>query len=403
MIDPAVMLARATNFLKYLEDVPAEAYEGRGITICGGGIKYFTCAWVCIKMLRQLGCDLPVEIWYLGPDEFSDEMKSLVAPLGVTCIDAHEVRNQHPVRTLNGWELKPYSIIHSRFKEVISIDADNVPVKNPEFLFETGEYKRTGCIFWPDYGRLSEERSIWSICDIPYRDEPEFESGQIFVDKERCWKALNLTMHYNEYSDFYYNYVHGDKETFHMAFRKVGHEYSMPSRGIRNLNDKVMCQHDFDGERVFQHRNLAKWSLYGENIRIAGFKFEEDCLRHLEELRSKWSGKLPNQPRFSPEYEVYSLSASELASYMSENTFVYERVGHDKRLITFQADGRIGKGSGGCEVFWDIVEAGDHYHLEISSEKELTCRVQMETKDLWRGFWTINEKMPVRISKTSRV
>ena len=39
---------------------------------------------------------------------------------------------------------------------------------------------------------------------MPYRDEPEFESGQIVLDKKRCFSALSLAMWFNEYSDFWY-------------------------------------------------------------------------------------------------------------------------------------------------------------------------------------------------------
>jgi hypothetical protein len=128
---------------------------------------------------------------------------------------------------------------------------------------------------------------------VPYRDEPEFESGQILVNKQRCWRALQLTMHMNEHSDFYYNYVYGDKETFHMAWSMLGQKYAMVPFPIKPL-DATMCQHDFEGRRVFQHRNLAKWTLKGTNPRIKGFEMEEECLGFLEELGRQWQ---PNSPR----------------------------------------------------------------------------------------------------------
>jgi hypothetical protein len=34
---------------------PPSNLRGRGIVIPGGGEKYFVCAWVCIRMLRDLG------------------------------------------------------------------------------------------------------------------------------------------------------------------------------------------------------------------------------------------------------------------------------------------------------------------------------------------------------------
>ena len=106
-------------------------------------------------------------------------MRALLAPFGVRCVDGLEVRERHPVRTLHGWEMKCYALLHCAFAEVLLLDADNVPVVNPAFLFHEPEYHRTGAVFWPDFGRLGPERSIWPITGIPYRDEPEFESGPL--------------------------------------------------------------------------------------------------------------------------------------------------------------------------------------------------------------------------------
>ena len=46
----------------------------------------------------------------------------------------------------------------------------------------------------------------------------------------------------------------------------------------------TMCQHDFEGRRLFQHRNMLKWKVYGENKRVSGFEFEDECSRLLNEL-----------------------------------------------------------------------------------------------------------------------
>src|SRR5262245_64363976 len=51
---------------------PEKRFSGRGIVICGGGETYFACAWVCIGMLRRLGCVLPIELWYRGRAEMKD-------------------------------------------------------------------------------------------------------------------------------------------------------------------------------------------------------------------------------------------------------------------------------------------------------------------------------------------
>lgn len=266
---------------------PTSRFNGRGIVIPGGGLKYFPCAWVCINMLRHiLNCDLPIELWYLGEAELNEHMVGWMEELQVNCINAMDLLETFPVRKLKGWELKPYAIIHSQFEEVIFLDADNVPLIDPAALFDQTAYQQTGAIFWPDFGRLGPERAIWKICDVIYQDEPEFETGQMILHKKKVWPALQLTMHYNEHSEFYYRYINGDKDTFHMAWRKLNLAYSMPDFPLRPLTD-TMCQHDFEGNIIFQHRNMDKWNMFGQNKRIEGFVHEATCFGFLETLRRK--------------------------------------------------------------------------------------------------------------------
>ncbi|MDB5358562.1 MAG: ADP-heptose:LPS heptosyltransferase-like protein [Phycisphaerales bacterium] len=277
----------ADDFVSGIGGYPADRYRERGIVICGGGEKYLPCAWVLIQMLRHLKCQLPIELWLLRDSEISRKLRLRLEQKDVRCVNAAEVRRHYPVRHLGGWEIKPYSILYSSFEQALYLDADNVPIVDPTFLFDTEPFKRTGAVFWPDYGRLGRDRAIWRICWVKYRDEPEFESGQILVDKRRCWKSLNLTMHLNEHSDFYYRHFHGDKESFHMAWHMLDQEYAMVPHPIHSLPG-TMCQHDFEGRRIFQHRNGAKWSINGSNRRIEGFEKEELCLRFIRRLTRHW-------------------------------------------------------------------------------------------------------------------
>jgi hypothetical protein len=380
---------------RLIQIIPAYpgGFAGRGIVLAAGGFRYFAGCWVCIKMLRRLGCSLPVQVWHLGTKEMDESMKALVSALGVECVDAFEVRKAHPARILNGWELKPYAILHSRFKEVLFLDADNVPVLNPGYLFDAPQFKETGAVFWPDYGRLAPDRRIWEICGVEYRDEPEFESGQILVDKERCWKALRLCMWYNEHSDLFYHHVHGDKETFHMAFRKLGQPYSMPATPIEPL-DATMCQHDFGGRRVFQHRNCDKWDLFARNKRIAGFLYEAECFDYLSELRQVWDGRI-GVPRFDA--AVAAPGIRRVAKELVGARFDYRRVGHDQRPMGFLDHGLIGEGSAGCEVYWNLESKNGKVVLQIFSEDLLTCELSAGEDGIWRGRWTRFEQMPVEL------
>ncbi len=388
-----VMTARtaADDFLGTdLRPYPPNRFEGRGIIVPGGGPRYLPSAWVCINMLRKLGCTLPIQLWHLGPNECDDNIRRLLSPLGVECVDAHAVAKKHPLRSLNGWELKPFAMLHSSFKEVMLLDADNVPVIDPTFLFDAAEYAGTGAIFWPDYGRLRPDRPIWELAGVPYCDEPEFETGQVVVNKERCWNALQLTMWYNEHSDFFYRFIHGDKETFHMAWRKLDQPYAMPTTPIEPLA-YTMCQHDFMGRRVFQHRNLDKWSFFGRNKTVGGFLFEKECLDLLEMLRQRWTGRL--------DFDLNSKTAEEreMAEQIIGGAFRYRRIGYDERYMTFKRNGLVADGAAACEMFWNVKSENGRAVLEVLSEKELTCRLRLNGNGVWRGQWEHHERMAVEL------
>ena len=369
-----------------------DSMHGRGIVICAGAGRLFANAWVCLRMLRRAGCDLPIQFWHLGESEMDERMRQLVAEYNVECVDAEQVRELFPARILNGWELKPYAIVHSPFRQVILLDADNVPLCNPEFLLDTPQFQEHGAIFWPDFGRLEQSRTIWHVCDVDYRDEPEFESGQLVVDKERCWAALNLTMHYNEHSDFYYLHVHGDKETFHLAFHRVGKSYAMPSRGIDAL-DATMCQHDFEGRRIFQHRNMDKWHYNGSNRRIRGFIDEDACRQFLADLRDRWNGRIlwNDSPTTFEDFIIKRVAG---------NLFDYVRVGVDSREVELRADRTIGRGSERMERAWTVLTVGGQISLVLHGEDSPTCRLVLKDGK-WHGRWYRFERMPIILAPVS--
>jgi hypothetical protein len=391
---------------------PGGRFSGAGIVILAGGPRYYTNAWVCLTILRRvLGCRLPIQVWHLGPDEMSPRMIELLQRFDVECVDALEVRRRHPSPVLRGWECKPYAILHSSFQEVILLDADNAPLIDPAVLLSWPEYRATGAVFWPDIRSLGREHPIWEICRVPYRDEPEFETGQIVLDKERCWKALHLALHLNEQSDFYYRHVRGDKETFHMAWRMVEQPYGMPphrpeqvtgliSSGDANYAD-VLYQHDFDGQRVFQHRTGAKWTAWGENFRVPGFRHHAACLEALQELRQCWDGRVDLA-------HVLARAPASEAELLRSRYFLYRRTGSDARVLTLLPGGRIGggRGRGHWERTWRVerVEGEqDRAALVIEGQTGVTCSLTRGADGVWRGRWLRYEQMPVELIPLTQV
>jgi len=328
--------------------IPANL-AGRGILICAGNPRLFTCAWVLIHQLREvLRCSLPIQVWYAGPRDLDERMLALFHGIeGLQAVDATRISGYERIQSHHGWALKPFAILHSSFREVLLLDADNLAVVNPDFLFDEQNYVQTGAIFWPDLNPVSQESPIWEVTRVPYREEPAFESGQILIDKSRCWKALALTMYLNENAQFYYRIIHGDKDTFHFAWHMTGQAYAMPAQRpdvlhvtpTPELKDPgpILLQSDFGGRVIFQHRNWPKWTAYGKNPSFPGALYEPECNRFLSRLEALWDGKM-TKPALPPR-ETYAQSPA------GTRWFHYILVGIGDRPMEFLPDGNIGHGA----------------------------------------------------------
>lgn len=255
----------------YSKGIPTypETFKGKGIVICGGGITYYTCAWIAIKMLRKKKCTLPIELWYIGK-ELNIELIAELKKLNVRCVNSLDFDNNN----FNGYALKPFSIIYSSFEEVIFLDADNICLKNIENLFEMNEYKETGAIFWPDYWKTAPDNPMWEIMGVNYTDMPEQESGQMVINKKTCWKPLNLCLYLNQRKNIYYKFIHGDKDTFRFSWLALNKKFFMVKSkpdtcgfidDEENFIGFTMLQYSLTNEPLFLHRNLIKWDVTQNN------------------------------------------------------------------------------------------------------------------------------------------
>ncbi len=233
--------------------------------MCAGGVTYLTCAWVNISMLRKSGCTLPIEVWYSGM-ELNDEAIERLKELNVAC------RNCKDYSELNitGYMMKPFAILNSGFREVLLLDADNNCVTDPTFLFNSAEYRENNAVFWPDFGTTDRESPIWKITGTDDYESIEQESGQILINKEVCWKELNLCGHFSLQREDYYKMLWGDKDTFRFSWMAMGTPFYMiptpvglcgfnrPGTGFVGVS---LVQHDFIGNILFLHRSFHKWDV----------------------------------------------------------------------------------------------------------------------------------------------
>ncbi len=381
----------ATAFADSLKPGRHAYPEERGIVIAGGGLKYFPGVWVCVNLIRHFGCQLPIQLWYLGDGECDPYMRRLLKPFGVECVDARKLEKEYPCRILCGWELKPYSALHCPFEQVLFLDADNGPVRDVTYLFDTPQFKEYGAIFWPDYACWTLKADVWRIFgmeELAAKADREvaFESGQFMVDKTRCWRELRMALWYAEHSDFVFRVVYGDKECFHLAWRKLGTEYAMPPYPP-GWNVHTIVQYDFEGKIVFQHRCQDKWRL-GGNRRNTSLANEDYCFNLIADLRKRWDGVLWHNPDPTPEEQ-------RVIDELTGRRFLYRRVGYDERPMRLEPAGKVGEGAAECERRWDVNIDDGRTILTLGRLDRPTCHLQRNGDGIWTGQWLEHERMPI--------
>lgn len=288
----------ATELIQNIPDNP-QRFEGRGIVVVGGG-KYFPSAYVTIRVLRHVNCQLPIQLWHLD-GEVSPEQLRLLSAYDVECVDADVVRSRQRYRFIDGhwwkgWQLKPYAIMNCPFEEVLMLDADCYPVRDPSVVFEWGEYRQHGAVFWPDIESsliLLREADVNVFGVSAFEDRPT-ESGQLLINKRQCWRELNLALHYNARADFTYNILWGDKDTYPIAWRRLGTPYARMHPVSRGTPHGILHFDQF-GDVLFQHRCTAKFTLDEtafdstpgqlESESVTEFALEGFCQSALENLR----------------------------------------------------------------------------------------------------------------------
>lgn len=176
---------------------------GRGIVLTAGNdqVAYLLTQ---IPILRQLGCNLPIEVMYVGDTDLNRDSRQDLEDLdGVITRDIGAMVN--PVGwDIASWAAKPFAILLSSFREAIFIDADSFFFVNPEVMFDYPEYVKTGALFFRDRLIMPESKKSWLQSILPqpvsknvkqsrlWKGESghQQESGVMVVDKYRHFMAM---------------------------------------------------------------------------------------------------------------------------------------------------------------------------------------------------------------------
>ena len=178
--------------VRHIPPYPEDLFSGRGVVTLAGG-KFSEYAATALGMLREVGSTLPVEVWMKDRTEEKEGWCAELEKEGMVCRRLSDYMDLSTLPVPYQW--KVFVMLFSSFEELIFLDADNMPIKNPDGIFESKVYRDTGAILWPDYWKHTGTPWLPFVIGISdeasemLQEERSVESGQLVWDKRRHWKV----------------------------------------------------------------------------------------------------------------------------------------------------------------------------------------------------------------------
>lgn len=302
-----LMKHHETLVTKLLDSYPDNIYEpdSKGIVYVGGN-KFSWLTLISIMNLRAIGSKLPVEVLIPKYEEYELNICQEVFPhYNAKCIYlpklvGEKIYNEHDFK---GYQYKSLALALSSFENVLLLDADNTPLKDPELLFSSNPFKDHGMVLWPDFWKRTTHPYFYDIIGINIDDskrrdygyheyghyykpiapegtvlfhqldhtmpDPTSESGQVLFSKKKHFKSLVLSLYYNTYGpDYYYPLLsqgaagEGDKETFLAAAHALGESYYAVKKHVIPLGR--FRDGNFHGSAMGQYDAVQDYELFNK-------------------------------------------------------------------------------------------------------------------------------------------
>ena len=212
-------------YINMNREFPIRSYNGKGI-ITASSKKFMFQTLVSLNMLRDQGCDLPIELFYADDEELDEADKvCLELTLNVTCINIQTIQEFKDYNARN-FSIKAIALYLSSFDETLWMDADIIPLMNFEDLFKHEHYTTHHHIFFNDIfaydryenAKTKSTRELYKTFDVSIQSgTPETDSGLYVIHKSKFpieFVPTNMSLNTNPNT---YQHVYGDKELYRLS------------------------------------------------------------------------------------------------------------------------------------------------------------------------------------------
>ena len=160
--------------------------KSHGIVMTAGKV-HFGMAITAIRMLRRVGSGLPVELFLDSWADYDAGMCERSIPsLNARWVVLSIWNTTQKLGSLVKYQYKVFALLISSFEELIFLDADAFPVRNPDNLLDLEPYKAAGLAMWPDFWVSTASHYYYDIAGsaVPPLDfRRASESGIILYSK----------------------------------------------------------------------------------------------------------------------------------------------------------------------------------------------------------------------------
>ena len=177
---------------------PEGVFHGRGIVMMTNSIGAEFAA-TSLGMLRFLGSQLPVELWMLDRLTAKRGWCEELVYQGIACRYLEDYVDDPKKVFADENQQVGAAILFSSFEEILYLDGNTIPVAKPDDIFESNEYKTTGCALWFDFWRSTESPWAGFITGTSQQkskvqsDHQAVDGAQMLWNKRLQWQASTVS------------------------------------------------------------------------------------------------------------------------------------------------------------------------------------------------------------------
>jgi alpha 1,2-mannosyltransferase len=191
---------------------PETVFSGRGVVMIASE-KRAEFAATSIGMLRMMGSQLPIELWFDVPQNAKSGWCKELEQQRVACRYVSDYTLNQTAANTTDDHVKYTALLFSSFLEVLYLDPETIVTTAPDNLFDGENYQQKGLIMWADFWESTQ--SPWTdyvvgtsnVVPKKRTNHGTLDGGVVLFDKRKHWKTMVLTSYYVHHYVFFYPFL----------------------------------------------------------------------------------------------------------------------------------------------------------------------------------------------------